>query len=100
MFHSDRKSEYNLSTFKNLLERYGICQSFSKNDHPYDNAFLESFFKQIKSEEIERRTYKDVKELYISCFEYMQIYNNKRPYGSFDYLTPNEFEKKYEERYV
>ena len=100
MFHSDRGCEYNSSIFRNLLERYGICQSFSKKGYPYDNACLESFFKQMKSEEIERRTYKNIKELYFSCFEYIQRYNNKRPHGSLGYLTPNEYEQKYKERSV
>lgn len=46
MFHSDRGFEYNSSIFRNLLERYGVCQSFYKKGYPYDNACLESFFKQ------------------------------------------------------
>ncbi|MBS6063953.1 MAG: hypothetical protein KH972_08780, partial [Peptostreptococcaceae bacterium] len=27
-----------------------------------------------------------MKELYFSCFEYIQRYNNKRPHGSLGYL--------------
>nr|WP_308593605.1 IS3 family transposase [uncultured Criibacterium sp.] len=54
----------------------------------------------MKSEEIESRTYKNIKELYFSCFEYIQRYNNKRPHGSLGYLTPNEYQKKYQEMSV
>ena len=54
----------------------------------------------MKSEEIESRTYKNIKELYFSCFEYIQRHNNKRPHCSLGYLTPNEYEKKYKEMSV
>lgn len=98
MFHSDRGSEYNSDIFRKLLENYGVCQSFSKKGYPYDNACLESFFKQMKREEIQRRIYNGIKDLYLSCFEYIQRYNKKRPHGSLNYLTPDEVEEQYWKR--
>lgn len=98
MFHSDRGAEYNSSEFRKMLENYGVCQSFSKKGYPYDNACLESFFRQMKAEHIQRNSYKNIKQLYYSCFEYIQRYNKKRPHGTLGYLTPDEFEQNYEER--
>lgn len=52
----------------------------------------------MKAEHIQRNSYKNIKQLYYSCFEYIQRYNKKRPHGTLGYLTPDEFEQNYEER--
>lgn len=93
IFHSDRGAEYNSSSFRLFLEKHNVCQSFSKKTYPYDNACVESFFKQIKSEEIYNNHYTNFNDLFLACFEYIYRYNNKRPHGSLNYLTPNEFEQ-------
>jgi len=37
-----------------------------------------------------------MRELHISVFEYIEgFYNSRRPHGSLDYMTPNEFEEAY-----
>lgn len=95
LFHSDRGSEYTAFTFRRLLDKCNVIQSFSKKGYPFDNACCESFFKQMKREEINRRKYHSLKELYLSCFEYIERYNSKRPHGSLNYLTPNKVEELY-----
>ncbi len=95
LFHSDRGSEYTAYTFRKLMDKCNIIQSFSKKGYPYDNACCESFFKQMKREEINRRNYHSLREFYLSCFEYIERYNSKRPHSSLDYLTPNEVEENY-----
>ena len=96
MFHSDRGSQYTSFAFRKLLDDLNVVQSFSKKGHPYDNAVAESFFKYLKKEETNRRTYTSLSQLELSLFEYIEgFYNSKRPHASLNYLTPNEKETLY-----
>lgn len=100
MFHSDRGTQYTAFKFRKLLDELNVVQSFSKKGYPFDNAVAESFFKYLKKEETNRRTFSSLSELKISVFEYIEgFYNSKRPHSSLEYLTPNEKESKFYSRY-
>ena len=91
MFHSDRGSQYTAFSFRQLLDSLNVVQSFSKKGYPFDNACCECFFKYLKKEETNRRTYHSLQELQLSIFEYIEgFYNSRRPHGSLGMLTPNE----------
>lgn len=97
MFHSDRGSQYTAFAFQQLLDSLNVVQSFSKKGYPFDNAVCESFFKYLKKEETNRKTYHTFEELKSSIFEYIEgYYNPKRPHGALGYLTPNEAEAAYD----
>ena len=94
MFHSDRGSQYTAFAFRQLLDSLNVMQSFSKKGYPFDNACCECFFKYLKKEETNRRTYHSLQELQLSIFEYIEgFYNSRRPHGSLGMLTPNEKEE-------
>ena len=94
MFHSDRGSQYTAFAFRQLLDSLNVVQSFSKKGYPFDNACCECFFKYLKKEETNRRTYHSLQELQLSIFEYIEgFYNSKRPHGSLGMLTPNQKEE-------
>ena len=96
MFHSDRGSQYTAFTFRQLLDSHNVVQSFSKKGYPFDNACCECFFKYLKKEETNRKTYHSLKELQLSVFEYIEgFYNSKRPHSSLGYLTPDEIEHQF-----
>ena len=61
-------------------------------ENPYDNAFIESFFKTLKAEEVylwEYETYNDVIERIPYFIE--DAYNTKRLHSYLGYLPPEEF---------
>ena len=94
MFHSDRGTQYTAFSFRQLLDSLNVVQSFSKKGYPYDNACCECFFKYLKTDETNRRTYHSLNELQMSVFEYIEgFYNSRRPHGSLEMLTPNEKEE-------
>ena len=96
MFHSDRGTQSTAFSFRQLLDSLNVVQSFSNKGDPFDNACCESFFKYLKKEEANRRTYHSLQELQLSVFEYIEgFYNSKRPHGSLNLLTPNEMEALY-----
>ena len=98
LFHSDQGSEYTAFTFRQTLEKYNAVQSFSKKGYPYDNACCESFFRHMKRECIDRKSYRSQNELRLCCFEYINRYNSKRPHSSIGDYTPDEIEAFYMER--
>lgn len=57
LFHSDRGCQFTAEAFRKHLDELNIVQSFSAKGHPYDNAVMECFFKYLKKEETNRRTY-------------------------------------------
>lgn len=95
LFHSDRGSGYTSYKFRQLLDECSCLPSFSKKGCPYDNACLESFFKQMKRDELNRRTFHSLEEFRLSCFKYIERYYNRRPHSSLGNLTPVEVENKY-----
>ena len=92
LFHSDCGSEYTAFTFRQMLERCNVVQSFSKKSYPYDNACYESFFRHMKRECIKRKSFRNQGELRLCRFEYISRYNSKRPNSSLGDYAPNGIE--------
>ena len=92
--HSDRGVQYACHEYVQCLQDHELVPSMSAQGYCYDNAFMESFFKTLKAEEVyltEYETYEDVLE---SVPEFMEaVYNRKRMHSSLGYLPPNEFEQ-------
>ena len=58
-----------------------------------DNAVMECFFKYLKKEETNRRSYSSLDELKISIFKYIfGFYNSTRPHSNHGGLSPDDFE--------
>ena len=96
LFHSDRGSQYTSVAFRKLLDKLNVVQSFSAKGCPFDNAVVEAFFKFLKAEETNRKSYSNLADLQISLFEYIDgFYNAKRPHSAIGFLSPNDFESKF-----
>ena len=61
-FHPDRGPNYQSKTFRSYLKSLNITQSFSRAHLPYDNAVMESFFSNLKREELYRTKYRSENE--------------------------------------
>lgn len=96
LLHSDRGSQYTAKEFRRLLESCDVVQSFSAKGHPYDNAVAESFFKFLKLEETNRKTYATLNDLQLSMFTYIHFYNSQRHMVQMLNLTPVEKELAFE----
>jgi putative transposase len=93
--HSDRGVQYLCGDYKALLAQYEFFISCSRKGNPYDNAWVESFMKTLKNEEVylwNYKTYLDVVERVPAFIE--EVYNKKRLHSSLGYLAPEEFENK------
>jgi putative transposase len=91
MFHSDRGVQYACEDFRTILAQYGITQSMSRKGNCWDNAVAESFFKTIKTEELNRFKLIKATQLNSLIFKYIEgWYNTQRIHSALYGLTPWE----------
>jgi transposase InsO family protein len=91
--HSDRGIQYASDAYIEMLNQFGIKISMSRKGNPYDNAFMESFNKTLKVEEVHIKEYLDFEDALRNIKHFIEIvYNKKRIHSSLDYVTPEEFE--------
>ena len=70
-----------------------MIQSFSAKGYPYDNAVMECFFKYLKYEETNRRSYGSLSELQDALFRYIHgFYNSIRPHSHNNGVSPIDAE--------
>ena len=98
VFHSDQGSQYTSNTFRKLLVECSVLQSFSGRGTPIDNAVAESFFQNLKREEIYRHDYRSEREFVERVSRYIERYNKERPHRYNNYLSPNLKESNFYER--
>jgi len=91
--HSDRGVQYASLDYVNLLKKYGIRISNSRSGNPYDNAYMESFNKTLKVEEVYIKEYETFEDAYKNLKHFIElVYNKKRIHSGIGYITPEEFE--------
>ncbi len=96
ILHSDQGSQYSSYDYKKLAKKYNITLSMSRRGNCYDNAVAESFFKTLKKELIRKQVFHTREVTASKIFEYIEMfYNSKRRHSYLNYLSPNEFEKRY-----
>lgn len=93
--HSDQGVQYASNLYTEQLKEFGIQISMSRKANPYDNAFVESFIKTLKVEEVYLNEYRNLREARENIFAFIEdVYNKKRLHSSLGYRSPIEFEKE------
>jgi len=93
LFHTDRGSQFTSSDFRKEIDRLNMIQSFSAKGYPYDNAVMKCFFKYLKKEELNRRSFQSLEQLQQSLLNYIcGFYNSIRPHSHNLGLSPNQAE--------
>lgn len=94
IFHSDKGIEYVAYKYRERLKRYGITQSMNRPREMNDNAFMESFFQQFKTERLKGKVLEAEADLRAIASEYMRYYNFDRSHSSIGYISPAEYESR------
>ena len=96
ILHSDQGSQYSSYEYKTFAKKHNIILSMSRRGNCYDNAVAESFFKTLKKELVRKQIFYSREVAASKIFEYIEMfYNPKRRHSYLNYLSPNEFEKRY-----
>ena len=91
--HSDRGVQYCCEDYIGFLLEKGFKISMSRLATPEDNAYIESFFKTLKKEEVYFKDYKTMNDVIKNLPKFIdEVYNTKRLHSSLGYKTPEEFE--------
>ena len=94
--HSDRGVQYASQALRSLLQREGLTMSMSHKGDPWDNAMMESFFGSLKTEWIDTG-YATESQARMEVFKYIEMfYNPTRRHSALDYLSPTEYERRYQ----
>ncbi len=94
--HTDQGSQYSSRNFRKLLSNLNIEPSMSRRGNCWDNAVAESFFSNLKKEQIRRTKYKTRDEARQAVFHYIEMfYNPKRRHTSNGRQSPADFERLY-----
>lgn len=94
IMHTDRGIQYVCKDYVEATR--GMQRSYSKKAYPWDNACIESFHALIKREWLNRFKIFNYNHAYRLVFQYIEtFYNTVRIHSHCGYLSPNEYEKKY-----
>ncbi len=93
IIHSDQGSVYTSYDFQNYAKKHHLISSMSRRGNCWDNAVIESFHSNLKTEEFQYCKFNSLANLLIvsKIDEYMYYYNEERIQEKLDYLTPKEF---------
>jgi transposase InsO family protein len=95
--HSDRGSVYASADYAAALTALSAVKSMSRKGDCWDNAVAESFFATIKGELIDHNEYPTRTKAIDAIGDYIDgFYNLTRRHSALDYLSPIEFELKFE----
>jgi transposase InsO family protein len=91
--HSDRGIQYASKDYIKELSFYKFQISMSSKGNPFDNAYVESFMKTLKSEKVHLWEYRTMEDLQKRIPYFIEdVYNHKRLHSAIGYGPPNEYE--------
>src|SRR5690606_29092827 len=93
IIHSDQGSVYTSYAYQELIKEKQGVSSMSRRGNCWDNAVIESFHSNIKSEEFQYTKFNSLDNLQVveKVKEYMRYYNEDRILEKLGYLAPKEF---------
>jgi putative transposase len=98
--HSDRGSQYASEHYQRVLAEAGIVCSMSEVGQCWDNAAVESFFGSLKRELAVDEMFSSRDQARAEIFEYLEVfYNRVRRHSSLGFLSPEEFERTYNQKH-
>jgi len=90
LFHSDQGTQYTANMFAVYCEGLKITRSMSRRGNCWDNAVMERFFRNLKTEKLNHLRFINHKAVIAEVESYIYFYNYKRLNSAIDYLTPNQ----------
>lgn len=93
IIHSDQGSVYTSYAYQDLIKESHAVSSMSRRGNCWDNAVIESFHSNIKSEEFQYIKFNSMNNIQVveKVKEYIRYYNEDRILEKLGYLTPKEF---------
>jgi putative transposase len=87
---SDHGVQMARKSAKEFFRDLGIKQLFARYQTPKDNAWIESWFRILKHDELKYRDYISFDQLKGVLEAFIRFYNTERYHGAIDYVTPEQ----------
>jgi putative transposase len=95
--HSDQGTQYTSIAFGRRCQEAGVRPSMGSAGDCYDNALCESFFATLECELLDRHRFRTQAAARMAVFEFIEgWYNPSRRHSGVDYLSPLNYERRYE----
>ncbi|MDW2887182.1 IS3 family transposase [Exiguobacterium artemiae] len=93
ILHSDQGSVYTSYVFQEFVKRNHLTSSMSRRGNCWDNAVIESFHSNLKSEEFQYVKFNSLRDHEVSerVIHYLNYYNEERIQEKLGYLTPKKY---------
>jgi putative transposase len=88
---SDNGPEFIADAIKKWLKENSVETLYVEPGCPWQNAYIESFHSRFRDDLLNREIFHSVKEAKVLVENWRLEYNNHRPHGSLDDMTPAEF---------
>jgi putative transposase len=97
--HSDQGVQYAASEYVKLLQQHQVKVSMAEVGQAWQNGYAERLMRTIKEEEVDLSEYRNFTEAYQQIERFLDdLYTKKRIHSSLSYLTPDEYERKWNEQ--
>lgn len=94
-FVLDNGTEFTSKAFRDWAIQKGIEIKYIEKGKPTQNAFVESFNGKLRDELLNPTIFKNQLELEVALEKYKNDYNGDRLHSSLNYLTPDEYKRKF-----
>ena len=98
IIHTDRGTQYTCRDYRKLVSQQDFKMSMSRKGNCYDNAYVESLFRSLKVELVNRCTFSSIKEARLAIFRYIVWYNRWRRHSALGYMCPVDYEESITKR--
>ena len=88
---SDNGPEFIAQAIQNWLAERKVKTLYIDPGSPWQNPFVESFNAQLRRDCLDAEVFGNLTEAKVLIGEWIRSYNQERPHGSLDQLTPVEF---------
>ena len=96
--HTDQGSVYGSLKFGRHLAKSGVVGSMGRSGTPAANAVAESFFATLQTELLDRHEWPTRDGLRTAIFDFIEVfYNRRRRHKHLGQLSPDEYERRYQE---
>ena len=95
---NDNGSQFIAHKVRDFLKMMGVYQEFTHVATPEENAYIESFFKLLQTEVMERFEWNSFFQLQLLINRYIEFYNSERIHSAIEYLSPNNYLMKYNQK--
>lgn len=97
--HSDQGVQYAAHEYVKRLRQHNVAISMAEVGQAWQNGYAERLMRTIKEEEVDLSEYRNFTEAYQQIEQFLEdVYMKKRIHSSLGYLTPDEYERKWNEQ--